>query len=57
MRAPQSLLDDFLSYAVRRLHLEPSNLNHQIGDLLDFCARGADAGVEIVRYLDPELPR
>jgi signal transduction histidine kinase len=55
----QSLLDDFLSYAkVRRLHLEPSNLNHQIDDVLDFFApEAAEAGVEIVRYLDPELPR
>src|SRR3954453_11473316 len=55
----QSLLDDFLSYArVRRLHLEPSDLNHQIDDVLDFFAPEAkEAGVEVVRYLDPELPR
>src|SRR3954468_9694484 len=55
----QSLLDDFLSYAkVRRLHLEPSDLNHQIDDVLDFFApEAAEADVEIVRYLDPELPR
>jgi signal transduction histidine kinase len=55
----QSLLDDFLSYAkVRRLHQEPSDLNHQINDLLDFFAPdAAESGVEVVRYLDPELPR
>jgi signal transduction histidine kinase len=55
----QSLLDDFLSYAkVRRLHLESSDLNHQIDDVLDFFAPEAkEAGVEVVRYLDPELPR
>src|SRR3954447_8501609 len=55
----QSLLDDFLSYAkVRRLHLEPSDLNHQINDLFDFFApEAAESGVELVRYLDPELPR
>ena len=55
----QSLLDDFLNFAkVRRLHLESSDLNHQIDDVLDFFAPEAkDAGVEIVRYLDPELPR
>jgi signal transduction histidine kinase len=55
----QSLLDDFLSYSkVRRLHLEPSDLNHQIDDVLDFFApEAAEAGVEVVRYLDPELPR
>ncbi|HVT30461.1 MAG TPA: ATP-binding protein [Lacipirellulaceae bacterium] len=55
----QSLLDDFLSYAkVRRLRPESSDLNHQIEDVLDFFAPEAkEAGVEIVRYLDPELPR
>ncbi len=54
----QGLLDDFLKYAkVRRLHLEPSDLNHQIEDVLEFFAPEAkDAGVEIVRYLDPDLP-
>jgi signal transduction histidine kinase len=55
----QSLLDDFLSFAkVRRLHLESSDLNHQIEDVLEFFAPEAkEAGVEVVRYLDPELPR
>jgi signal transduction histidine kinase len=55
----QSLLDDFLNFAkVRRLHMEPSDLNHQIDDVLDFFAPEAnEAGIEIVRYLDPELPR
>jgi signal transduction histidine kinase len=55
----QSLLDDFLTYAkVRRLQLEPSDLNHQIDDVLDFFAPEAkEAGVEIVRYLEPDLPR
>jgi signal transduction histidine kinase len=55
----QSLLDDFLNFAkVRRLHLEPTDLNHQIEDVLEFFAPEArDAGVEVVRYLDPELPR
>jgi len=54
----QSLLDDFLHYAkVRRMHLEPSDLNHQIEDVLDFFAPEAEeAGIEIVRYLDPDLP-
>ncbi len=55
----QSLLDDFLSYArVRRLNLVPTDLNHQIEDVLDFFApEAAEAGVEVVRYLDPDLPR
>ncbi|HEX4793194.1 MAG TPA: ATP-binding protein [Humisphaera sp.] len=55
----QSLLDDFLNFAkVRRLHLLPTDLNHQIEDVLEFFSPEAkEAGVEIVRYLDPELPR
>src|SRR4030095_14883558 len=55
----QSLLDDFLNFAkVRRLQLEPSDLNHQIDDVLEFFAPEAiEAGIEIVRYLAPELPR
>jgi signal transduction histidine kinase len=55
----QSLLDDFLNFAkVRRLHLEPTDLNHQIDDVLDFFEPEAEeAGVEIVRYLDADLPR
>jgi signal transduction histidine kinase len=55
----QALLDDFLNYAkVRRLRLESSDLNHQIEDVLDFFAPEADgAGIEIVRYFDPDLPR
>jgi signal transduction histidine kinase len=55
----QALLDDFLNFAkVRRLQLEPSDLNHQIEDVLEFFEPEArEAGVEIVRYLDPALPR
>jgi signal transduction histidine kinase len=55
----QSLLDDFLNYAkVRRLQLEPTDLNHQIEDVLEFFAPEAkEGGVEIVRYLDGKLPR
>jgi signal transduction histidine kinase len=55
----QSLLDDFLNFAkARRLQLEPTDLNHQIDDVLEFFAPEAkDGGVEVVRYLDPELPR
>jgi signal transduction histidine kinase len=55
----QSLLDDFLNFAkVRRLVLEPSDLNQQIADVLEFFEPEAkSAGIDIVRYLDPELPR
>lgn len=54
----QDLLDDFLNYAkVRHLHLKPTDLNAEIDSALDFFAPEADeANVEIVRYLDPELP-
>jgi len=54
----QKLLGDFLDFARQEsLHLEPGNLNTEVEQLLDFFApRAADAQVEIVRYLDPELP-
>lgn len=54
----QDLLDDFLQYAkVRHLELRPTDLNKEINDALDFfLPEAAAAGVEIVRYLDPELP-
>jgi signal transduction histidine kinase len=55
----QSLLDEFLNFAkVRRLHLEPSDLNYQINDVLEFFAPTAkEADVEVVKYLDSDLPR
>ena len=54
----QDLLDDFLNYAkVRRLHLAPSDLNAEVAEALEFFEpEAAEAGVEIVSYLDPELP-
>lgn len=54
----QDLLDDFLNYAkVRHLQLKSTDLNAEINEALDFFApEAAEAGVEIVRYLDPELP-
>lgn len=55
----QDLLDDFLNFAkVRRLNLKPSDLNAEIAETLDFFApQSRAAHVEVVRYLDPELPR
>lgn len=55
----QDLLDEFLNFAkVRRLNLQPTNLNEEIDDILDFFAPEAQlAGVDVVRYLDPDLPR
>ncbi len=54
----QDLLDDFLQFAkVRHLQLTPSDLNREINDVLDFYIPEAQAaGIEIVRYLDPDLP-
>jgi signal transduction histidine kinase len=54
----QKLLGDFLDFARQeRLTLEPGSLNVELDQLLDFFAPQArDAHVEIVRYLDPELP-
>ena len=55
----QDLLDDFLNFAkIRRLHRQPTDLNAEINETLDFFAPEAEAAhVEIVRYLDPDLPR
>jgi len=54
----QKLLSDFLEFARQEsLNLEPGSLNTEIEQLLDFFAPQAEErGVEIVRYLDPELP-
>ncbi|MFM8735507.1 MAG: two-component system sensor histidine kinase NtrB [Pirellulales bacterium] len=54
----QKLLGDFLDFARQEsLTLEPGNLNAELEQQLDFFAiRAKEAGVEIVRYLDPELP-
>lgn len=54
----QKLLSDFLDFARQEsLNLEPGSLNIEIEQLLDFFAPQAEErGVEIVRYLDPELP-
>ncbi len=54
----QGLLDDFLNFAkVRQLTLRPTSLNRELDDLLDFFAPEAKAaGVDVVRYFDPELP-
>jgi len=55
----QKLLGDFLDFARQEsLNLEPGSLNEELGQLLDFFTpQTHDAGVEIVRYLDPELPK
>ncbi|GAA4424419.1 two-component system sensor histidine kinase NtrB [Bremerella cremea] len=54
----QGLLDDFLRFArIRDLNLLPGNLNEQIERVLNFVEPQANQqGVEIIRYLDSELP-
>jgi signal transduction histidine kinase len=54
----QDLLDDFLHYAkVRHLDLQPTDLNAEIAETLDFFTPEAEeADIEIVRYFDPDLP-
>ena len=54
----QELLDDFLNFAkVRTAKLEPTDLNAEIDEILDFFAPQAkECGIEIVRYLDTDLP-
>jgi len=54
----QNLLDGFLRYArLQELTLTPGSLNEQVQRVLDFFAPHAEeAGIEIVRYLDADLP-
>lgn len=57
-RRLQELLDNFLSFAkVRKLNQEPSNLNLQVKQVIDFFRpKAAEAGIEIVDYLSADLP-
>ena len=54
----QTLLDGFLNFAkVRQPRLEPTDLNREVERTLDFFApQAAESKIEIVRYLDPDLP-
>jgi len=54
----QKLLGDFLDFARQEsLSLEPASLNVELSQLLDFFApQAVEAQVDVVRYLDPELP-
>ena len=57
-RRLQELLDDFLDFAkVRRLKLEPCNLNRHVREVLDFFQpKAREAGIELVDYLASDLP-
>ncbi len=54
----QDLLDDFLNFAkVRRLKLQPSELNGQVKQVLDFFRpKAAKTRIEVVDYLASSLP-
>ena len=54
----EDLLNDFLNFArPRQLNLEPADLNAEVDRVIDFFRPQADAaGIEIIRYLDPDLP-
>ncbi len=54
----QDLLDDFLNFAkVRRLKLEPTDLNQQVRRLIGFFEpKAREAGIELVDYLASDLP-
>lgn len=54
----QNILDDFLNFAkVRRLKLEPSNLNEEVERMLTFFQPKAQEGrIDVVRFFAPDLP-
>jgi signal transduction histidine kinase len=54
----QDLLDNFLRFTrADRLHLQPSDLNVQVGQVLDFYRpRAKEVGVELIDYLTGNLP-
>lgn len=55
----ETMLKDFMRLAsINSLELRPADLNQQIADILDFYeSQCGQQGIEIIRYLDPELPR
>lgn len=54
----EHLLDDFLQFSrLNKLELSSGNLNQQVEQVLDFySAEARQQGVEIIRYLDADLP-
>ena len=54
----ENLLNDFLKFSkVRRLELRMGNLNEQVERVLDlYAAQAKEQGVELVPYLDADLP-
>ena len=54
----ENLLKEFTRFIrLNRLNLRPGHLNEQVNQVLDlFAAQARQQSVEIVRYLDPDLP-
>ena len=54
----ENLLNDFLSFArLHELDLHSGSLNEQVERVLElFAPQALESGVEVIRYLDPELP-
>jgi len=54
----QDLLDDFLQFArVRQLRLEPSSLNQQVREILEFFRpKARQSRIEVIEYLATDLP-
>jgi signal transduction histidine kinase len=57
-RRLQSLLDNFLNYTkVRTVKFEASDLNEEVRKVLEFFEpKAAEAKVDVICYLDPDLP-
>lgn len=54
----ENLLNDFLRFArLHELDLHPGSLNEQVARVLDlYEPQAEESDVQIIRYLDPELP-
>jgi signal transduction histidine kinase len=54
----QDVLNDFLNFAkVRRLRIEPTDLNEQVRQVLDFFRpKAVESRIEIIDYLTSDLP-
>ncbi len=54
----EDLLNSFLNFAKpRQLKLEPTDLNAEVSLMLDFFRpKAAESRIELIRYLDPDLP-
>jgi len=54
----ENLLNDFLRFArLGQMNLEPADLNAEVTRALDFFQAKADESkIDVMRYLDPELP-